>query len=208
MFIARNALLLVAGNLSSPLNGVVAELLGPIGDPVKLILGLFQRAIAAIYAQGISEIESAIALDIERRHAAGFLGSEIQTGNTRLGCRIGAHSKRFDADPVAEGSKAKLADQCGAESVGDTERQALIAVERLAGEIEEGGTARHYSIGRWRFDGEIRKRVAREEIGLLRYVVVHPDVGLIDIEDLRGGSDVVVEDRHREPRYWAWEDKT
>ena len=197
VLVTGNALLLVARNLRSPLDRVVAMFLGPIGDPVELILGLFQRAIAAIHSQRVSEIKPAVAVDVEGRHAAGGLGSQVQTGQTRLRGRIGTHTERFHADSVAEGPKAELADQGGAESVSESQRQALVAVQGLAGEVEEGGPARFRPKCRRRFDGEVRQRVTSEEVGFLRDVVVHANIGLIDIENLGAGSDVIVKDRAR-----------
>ena len=62
VFVAGDALLLIAGNLRPPLDGVIAKFFGPIRDPIELILGLFQGAIATIHSQSVSEIKPAVSL--------------------------------------------------------------------------------------------------------------------------------------------------
>src|SRR4051812_34785119 len=100
MRITRDPLLLRATDVSSPLDRVVAELFGPVVHPLKMVFRFFQRAVALIYAQRVSEIETTISVYVERRHATGFRGASIETGEPGVGRRSSAHSVRLDANPV------------------------------------------------------------------------------------------------------------
>jgi hypothetical protein len=47
---------------------MVPGLFSPVVDPLEMVFGFTQRAVAGIDAQGVAEVEPAIALHIERRH--------------------------------------------------------------------------------------------------------------------------------------------
>jgi hypothetical protein len=101
MRVAWNALLLRTAKIGAPLQRVIPQLLRPVVDDLKMVLGLFERAVALIDSERISKIESAVAVDIEGRHAAGLGGSGIEARQTGIGGRGGPYSVGLNPNAIA-----------------------------------------------------------------------------------------------------------
>ncbi len=53
---------------------------GPVVDPLEVVLGFLQWAIALIDIECVAEVEPSISVDIERWHATGLGSAEVQSG--------------------------------------------------------------------------------------------------------------------------------
>jgi hypothetical protein len=94
MRIAWNSLLLCAPYIRAPAKSVVASRFDPVVDELKVVFGFFEGTVALIHSQRISKIETSVAVDVKRRHAAGFRSAEIQTGESGVGRRSGPADQR------------------------------------------------------------------------------------------------------------------
>src|ERR1041385_7638337 len=111
MGIAWNSLLLCAPYIRTPTKGVVAPRLDPVVDELEVVFSFFQGTVALIHSQRISEIETSVAVDVKRRHAAGFCGAEIQTGESGVGGRGRPHSIGLHTNAVTIESETEIGDQ-------------------------------------------------------------------------------------------------
>src|SRR5207248_406157 len=175
---------------------VVALLFGPVIHPLEMVLRLFERAVALVDAERVSEIKAPVAVDVERWHAAGFRSAGVQAGQAGVSSRSGSNTVRLHADPVPIGPEAKIGNEGGADGVGVSQGKALVARERRARKIEprESRAARLLAKSARSVFREIADRVASKDAGLFRQVVVEAAVVLVVAEDFDAGRDVVVDD--------------
>src|SRR5215831_7024611 len=127
MGIAGDALLLGSANIDAPSECVISSCLGPVVDPLEMILCFFERAVALVDVKCISEIETAIAVDVEGRHTAGFVSAQIQTRDTCIRSRGRADAIGIDANTVTVEAETEVGDETRAEGVGGPERETLIS---------------------------------------------------------------------------------
>src|SRR5215472_3146764 len=100
MGVAGNALLLRAAKVGAPFQRMVPQLLGPVINNLEMVFGLLQRAVTLVYSQRISKVESAVPVDVERRHAAGFRRSGIQAWKSRIGGGGCSHGIWLNANTI------------------------------------------------------------------------------------------------------------
>ncbi len=136
MGVAGDTLLLSAAHIYAKLDVVVLPLLRPVGNPLEMVLGFFERAIALVDAQRISKIKSTVAVDVKGRHAAGFRGSGVETGKPCIAGGGGADVVRLYPYAIAEETEARIRCKRGTEGVVQPQSQALITIDGIAGEIE------------------------------------------------------------------------
>src|SRR5438094_4193983 len=161
-----------------------------------MVLRLFERAVALVDVQRVSEIKTPVAVDVEGRHAAGFRSAGVQAGQACVSSRSGSNTVRLHADPVPIGAEAKIGNEGGTDRVGVSQGKALVARERLSRKIEprESRAARLFAKSARSVFREVADRVASKEAGLFGKVVVDASVILVVAEDFDAGCDVVVDD--------------
>src|SRR5437879_2058024 len=107
MRIAGDALLLGTTNVHAPAKGVISARFCPVVDPLQMVFGLFQRTVALIDPQSVSKVESSASADVERRHATGFHGSQIESREASIAGGRGAYAIGLHANTVAIESDRK-----------------------------------------------------------------------------------------------------
>src|ERR1700746_1493728 len=114
---------------------MISSSLGPIVYPLEMIFGFFERAIALVDAKRVSEIKTAIAVDVEGGHSAGFVCAQIQSWDTRIRGRSRTDAIGIHPNTVTIEAEAEVGYQTRAESVGGPEREALISSGGCPGKI-------------------------------------------------------------------------
>ena len=184
MRVAWNALLLCAPNVETEFDGVVTQLFGPVVDPLEVIFGFARRATAPVHADAVTEVETAVAIDVKSGHAAGFQRSGVKSGQTGVSRGRATYAERLRADAITIKAKARIRDQRGSEPVIEADREALVAVERMAREAKSGRTAGHVAERGGGENVEIGDSVAAEDMGRRADVIVHAAVVLIAVKVL------------------------
>src|ERR1700747_325555 len=93
-----------------------------------MILRFFQRAVALVHAKCVSKIKSAVSIDIECRHAAGFDRAQVQTWQACTCCRRCADSVGLYTNSIAIKTKTEIRDETCAQRERAAQSQALISV--------------------------------------------------------------------------------
>src|SRR3954471_506887 len=176
MRVAGNALLLREAEIGAPLQRVIPQLLGPVVNDLEMVLGLFERAVALIDSERVAEIESAVAVDIKSRHAASLGGSGVEAGNAGIRGRGGSYSVGLNANTIAVKPEAHICLQACAECMVHSDRGALIAIDRIAGEAERRRAAGEIAECRGRVVVEVGERVPRKDVIGREEVGVHAAV--------------------------------
>src|SRR5579872_243087 len=195
MRVAGNTLLLRSADVSAPTNAVVAQCLDPVVDPLKMVLRFFQRAVALIHAQCVSEVKSCHATDIERWHSTGLRCTQIQSGEPGIRGRGCADPIRLDANAITIEAETEVRDEGWTQRVSSPECYALITIQRATGKIDTVQTraAGLSTICSGSGESEVSESIASEEMPFLREGVIDSTIHLITIEMLASAGNEIIE---------------
>ena len=83
---------------------------GPVADPLEMIFGLLQWAIALVYSQRIAEVKPTVSVYVECRHATSFGAANVQSGKSRVFRRRGTHAVGLHSHAIPVEPKTEIGD--------------------------------------------------------------------------------------------------
>ena len=198
MLIARHAKIVSLADVGAELYRVAALNSRPVVHELNLFLVLIQRAVAAVDAQRIAELEEVIAVivDEEGRHAARETVRQVQAGDTGVLGRRGVEAVRHHEHLITEEAEAEVREEVRAQHVIEARRDAVIERTRSSGEgagaaaLVITGAARN-AVNSGRTDGEPGETVAPENVQLVGRVPVGTRVEGVVVEFHGARSGVV-----------------
>src|SRR5882724_4084778 len=103
--------------------------LGPVVHKLVLVLALKKRTVALICSEGVSKIKvrQSSRRDVKIWHSRGVQGIHVQSGDTSVLGRCGAHATWSCLHMVAHISEAEVGEQGWTEGIVKTSSEALIS---------------------------------------------------------------------------------
>ena len=205
--VRRDSQIQSAAEIGTELNRVVTRDLRPVVDELELLFVLDERAVAAVDAEGVAELEQvvAVAVDEESGHTRGKVRVQVHTGDAGVFCRRGANTVRLAKDVITDITKTEIGEQVRPHIVIEASGNGVIPGVGSAG-VGAGGTrgvqtrtACNQTEGAGGHHLEVLHGVAAEGVDLIRQVVIAADVeGMVVEADASGRGKVgLIEDRRR-----------
>jgi len=120
MRITGNALLLRPPYIRAPSDGVIPWVFLSSCSPIGNGFSSLSAGSCLVDAQGISKSKLPFTINVESGHSAGFGCAQVQTRQSGIERRRGAHPVRLDANAISESAESEIRNQRGAEGVSRT----------------------------------------------------------------------------------------